>query len=286
MIRDKPFGCALLLALGVLLASSGCAQQPQVSKPAKSPSKAAAPAVELVLEPKAIDLLKTSSRRLAAARSMSFTAAVSYESPSRPGPALVYTMRYDVTLQRPNKLRVITPGDGPSSEFYYNGKTMVSFAPDKNLVAIAEAPPTIDATLKAAHDSAAIYYPFTDLIVADPYKAIADRLEFAFYIGQSRLVGGTTTDMVAYASDGVFVQIWIGAEDKLPRRTRAVYRDDPSQLRHQMDLSNWQLDGAVPANTFASSSVSSAKRIPFARPDPKLAPAAQPPAGGAPSQTQ
>ena len=43
---------------------------------------------------------------------------------------------------------MITSADGPASEFYYNGKTMVAFAPAENLVAIAEAPPTIDAALK------------------------------------------------------------------------------------------------------------------------------------------
>jgi len=48
----------------------------------------------------------------------------------------------------------------------------------------------------------------------------------AFYIGQSKVVGGTTTDMVAYADKDVFVQVWIGTEDKLPRMVRAVYRTD------------------------------------------------------------
>jgi hypothetical protein len=151
---------------------------------------------------------------------------------------------------------------------------------------VAEAPPTIDAALKAAYDSAAIYFPFTDVIVADPYQGLADGLKHAFYIGQSQVVGGITTDMVAYASDHVFVQIWIGAEDKLPRMLRAVYRDDPSRLRHQMELSSWQLDGAVPADAFASSSASSATRIEFARPDPKLPPGAKPPAKGKPPKTK
>jgi hypothetical protein len=127
----------------------------------------------------------------------------------------LYT-KSEVTLQRPDKLRVIMPGDGSASEFYYDGKMMVAFAPAENLVAVAEAPPTIDAALKTAYDSAAIYYPFTDEIVADPYKDIADGLVLAFYIGQSNVVGGTTTDMGAYANNAVFVQIWIGAEDKLP----------------------------------------------------------------------
>ncbi|MGH8567399.1 MAG: DUF2092 domain-containing protein, partial [Gammaproteobacteria bacterium] len=206
----------------------------------------------------------------------------SYESPSRLGPPLSYTTKSDVTLQRPDKLRVITSGDGPPSEFYYDGKTMMAFAPTQDHVAVAEAPSTIDATLKAAYNSAAIYFPFTDVIVADPYQDIADGLKLAFYIGQSHVIGGTTTDMVAYANGDVFVQIWIGAEDKLPRMVRAVYRNDPSQLRHQMELSNWRLDLAVPADAFASASASKATRIQFARPDPKLPPGLKPPTTGKP----
>jgi hypothetical protein len=231
-----------------------------------------------VLEPRAIDLLKAASSRLAAARTMSFTAVASYESPSRLGPPLVYTTRSEVTLQRPDKLRVISPGDGPPSEFYLDGTTMTAFAPAENLVAVAEAPLTIDAALKLAYGSAGIYFPFTDLIVADPYQDIADGLKAAFYIGQSRVVGGTTTDMVAYVSDEVFMQVWIGAEDKLPRMVRAVFRGDSLRLRHQVELSDWRLDPTVPAEAFAPTSAGTAARIPFAHPHPKPPPGAKPPA--------
>jgi len=243
-----------------------------------------APALEPRLEAKAIDILKAASNRLAAARSMRFTAVISYESPSRLGPPLVYTTTSDVVVQRPDKLRVITSGDGPPSEFYYDGTTMMAFAPTENLVAIAPAPPTIDGALEAAYKDTATYFPFSDLIVADPYGDIAGGLKLAYYIGQSNVVGGTTTDMIAYVDDNVFVQAWIGAEDHLPRMLRAVYRDDPSRLRHQMELSNWQLDVAVPADAFASSSASSATRIEFARPDPQLPPGAKRPAKGKPSK--
>jgi hypothetical protein len=287
MIRDKSVGWALLVAMAVLLATAGAQRGAQAAQKKSAPRpKAPVSEVAPMLEPRAIELLKAASNRLAEARSMRFTAVVSYESPSLLGPPLVYTTRSEVTLQRPDKLRVITSGDGPASEFYYDGKTMLAFAPAENLVAVAEAPPTIDAALKAAYDSAAIYFPFTDLIVADPYGDIAPGLTHAFYIGQSHVVGGTTTDMVAYVSDVVFVQIWIGAEDKLPRRVRAVYRDDPSRLRHQLDLSDWQLDVAVPAEAFTSASASSATHIAFARPDPQLPPGVKPPAKGKPSQVR
>lgn len=231
------------------------------------------PRTEEKLEPRAIALLKAMSDRLSAARSMSFTAITTYESPSRIGPPLVYTTLADVTLQRPDKLRVISPGDGQANEFYYNGKTITAYSPPENLVAVADAPPTIDAALKLAYDTAAIYFPFTDVVVADPYRDIAPGLTHAFYIGQSRAIGGTTTDMIAIANNKVFAQIWIGAEDKLPRMIRAVYRDDPARLRHQVAFDNWKLNIPLAPDAFNFSNPSGAKPIPFARPEPMLPPA-------------
>jgi len=96
MIRVRVLGRALLFSVGILMATHANAQQPQqtpASEPAKAPRPVAAPPpAEPALERKAIDILQASSRRLAAARSMSFTAVVSYESPSRLGPALLYVV--------------------------------------------------------------------------------------------------------------------------------------------------------------------------------------------------
>jgi hypothetical protein len=287
MRRDLVVARTLLVALSLLGALSASAQQPPGTPSTPAPAPSTPPAVPPgtpALEPKAIEVLKASSSRLAAARTLSFTAVASYESPSRVGPALVYTMRSLVTLQRPDKLRVIQTGDGPASEFYYNGKTMMAFMPAEKLVAVADAPPTVDAMLEAAYQMHGTYFPFADAIVADPYGDIAKGLELAFYVGQSKVVGGTTTDIVAYAGDGVFVQMWIGAQDKLPRMARAVFQKDPLQLRHQVEFSSWKLDGAVPAGAFASSRAATAKRIPFAHPDPgpPMVGSPPPPAGEAP----
>jgi hypothetical protein len=291
MSQTKFFGRALLLVMAACLAPGGNAQQPQAeAKAAKTAKpaakKPAAPAIQMGLEPRAVEILKAASARLAAAKSMAFTAVVSYESPSRLGPPLIYSTKSEVTLQRPNKLKVITLGDGPPSEFYYDGKIMMAFAPAENLVAVADAPPTIDAALAAAYDSAAIYFPFTDVMVADPYKDIADGLKIAFYIGQSNIVGDTPTDMVAYVTGDVFVQAWIGAQDRLPRRVYAVYLNDRTRLRHVLQLSNWQLDGAVPVDAFVSAKAAGAARIAFARPDAKDAPGMKPPPKAKPAKGQ
>ena len=285
MKRTKSAGRALALVAGVALATSVLAQAPapdgKAAVPAK-PAKAAAPAkkappaakaapvpeFKLVLEPRAMELLKATSARLAAARTMSFTAVASYEYPSRLGPPIVYTVRYDVAMQRPDRLRVVVPGDGPASEFYFDGSTMMAYAPAENLVAVADAPGTIDTALKQAYQTAAIYYPFTDLVVADPYAALTDGARLAFVVGPSGHVGGTKTDMVVWASDDVFLQIWIGADDKLPRRVRAIFREDPMALRHEVEFSNWQLDAPIAADAFASAKAQGAQRMAFANPAP------------------
>jgi hypothetical protein len=240
----------------------------------------APPALEL--EPKAIDILKATGSRLALAHTISFTAVETFESLSRQGAPLVYANRSEVTLQRPNKLRVIQTGDGPASEFYYDGKMMMAFAPAENLVAVADAPTTIDDTLETIYHSAGTYFPFTDLIVADPYGDMAPGLKHAYYVGQSKVVGGTTTDIVAFAGGGIFAQVWVGTEDKLPRVIHVIYLDDPDHLRHNLLLSDWQIDSPVSAEAFASTKAAGAKRMEFAHPHPEAPPGARPPGGRMP----
>ena len=140
-------------ALGLAIGAGAQAQQ----SPAATPG---APRLVLLpekpeIDPKAMAILKAAGDRLAGARTLSFTAVATYESPALTLLPLAYTTLSRVTLQRPNKLQVITEGDGPASEFYYDGKSMIAYAPAENLIAVASAPSTIDAALPATSPSSA-----------------------------------------------------------------------------------------------------------------------------------
>lgn len=146
-MRKEIFGLRATVALGLLLAASAViAQQAQpaakapAAKSVKQKQESAVAPYEPGLQPKAVEILKAACARLAAAKSMAFTAVISYEGPSLLGPPLIYTTKSEVTMRRPDKLKVITLGDGPPSEFYYDGKLMMAFAPTENLVAVADAP--------------------------------------------------------------------------------------------------------------------------------------------------
>jgi hypothetical protein len=269
-----------LALVGALLASQATAQPAQQAQPGQAPKMG--PTIDMGLkfglQPRAIAILKAASAKLAAAKTLSFTAVATYESPARTGQPLAYTTLSEVTLERPNKLRVITPYDGPASEFYYDGKTVMAFEPAADLVAVAKAPPTIDEMLKAAYDVAAIYFPFTDLIVSNPYEDLAPGLKVAFYMGQSKVVGDTTTDIIVIANDTVQAQIWIGAKDHLVRMVRATYFDEPGNYRHQVAFSHWLIDPALPPGTFTSVAAANARRMRFGAPEDKMPQVA--PAGG------
>ena len=238
--------------LGMLGALAFAPAQAQQQMPPPGPQPPSHPAIE----PAALERLKATSERLAKAKSMSFTAVTTYESPARNGQPLYYSLLSSVELQRPNKLRVITPGDGPASDFYYDGKTMMAYAPAANLTAIADAPPTIDEAMKTAYEKAAIYFPFSE-----------EGLTSAFFVGQSHVVGDTVTDIVAIANDNVQAEIWLGVDDGLPRMIRAVYPKDPTQSRYEIQFSNWHLNQPTKDADFTSAQAMKAPRMQFARPD-------------------
>src|SRR5213083_3666958 len=143
----------LLISAALLTSPTAESKPPTAKKKGKAAAAKATPAPEATpsLEPKAIDILKAASSRLAAARTLKFNAVHFYECSSRHGHPLAFTTKSEVTLQRPDKLRVIMSADGPASEFYYDGKKMMAYGPAENLVAVADAPPTIDAALEQAY---------------------------------------------------------------------------------------------------------------------------------------
>ena len=100
---------ALILTSAAVLSTGALAQgsPSTTAKPAKSTAKAPAKArVPLLIEQRAIDLIKSASARLAAAKAMSFTAVVDTEYPSKLGPPLAYPVRCDVAMQRFRKVLI------------------------------------------------------------------------------------------------------------------------------------------------------------------------------------
>src|SRR5436190_4015276 len=162
--------CSLrLAALGVLgvllLGTADASAQPAV--------QAARTQARPPLQPQAVDVLKAVGARLAAAHTVSVVAVETIETVSGAQGPSVSTKRSDVTLQRPDKLRVLVSGGAtPQSASYCNGNTMMTYSPDDKTLVIAKAPPTITECLRLAYRASAIDPSFIDVIVADSYNEL------------------------------------------------------------------------------------------------------------------
>src|SRR5437763_14001329 len=99
MGRSRKLRLALLAISGLAMSTGPHAQQEQQSQVAPQ-APAPAPAAASGIEPKAAELLRAMSSRLAASKAMSFTAISTYESPAINGQPLYYTTISEVTLQR------------------------------------------------------------------------------------------------------------------------------------------------------------------------------------------
>lgn len=61
-------------------------------------------------------------------------------------------------------------------------------------------------------------------------------------------------------------------QDKLPRRLRAVFFNDSTRSRHQVDFSDWKLESAMSADFFKPEHSETTHRIQFAPPPELRAP--------------
>jgi hypothetical protein len=83
-----------------------------------------------------------------------------------------------------------------------------------------------------------------------PYASFTSHALTAFVIGQSEIVGGVTTDVVAITDGRMQWQLWIGTDDKLPRLIWSTPADMPPKPRVMVAFSNWRTGGAVDAGSF------------------------------------
>ncbi len=250
------------LSLGAVCAASLIlplhAETPQALAPAPQASAEA-------VAPAALKVLKEMSDTLAKAKALSFRVRRAFDEPAANGQPLFYIVDSKVSLRRPNQLKVEVLGDGPPSDFYYDGKEFAVYFPQEALLAAETAPPHLEQMLETAFDKAGIYFPFVDFIVDDPYAAITEKLTSAFVVGQSKAIGGTTTDIVAIANPSFQAQLWIGAKDRLPRLVWINPTNGKARSRSMIEFSDWRLDNAK-LNLARAPGAAKAARIKFEKP--------------------
>lgn len=245
----------------LLVGSTAWAIEP---KPMKPPP--VQPAERGVIDARADAALRRMSDYLSSLRSLEVETITIDEKVTKEGQKIQEVQRSTVMLQRPDKLRVDRLSPRGHALFRYDGKQFSIYNRDQSVYAIAPAPARLDAAIDTARARLHIDAPGGDLLVSDPYHALVDGTVTGRYIGLEP-IDGVMAHHLAFTKDNVDWQIWIeDGPEPVPLRYVITSKDIPARPEFTIELRHWQPNAPAPANSFAFTPPSGARRIEFAAP--------------------
>lgn len=227
------------------------------------PTSLRASAKESKIDPAALESLKKVCATLSAASAFTYETKGIVEAPTTSGQTITLFPAMEVSVKKPDKLRVELRGEGPAFDFFYNGKTAIASAPESKNYSISAAPPTLDEMLPALEKETGIHLVTAPLLFKDPYAVIGRPITSAAVIGSS-VVDGMSCQHLAFRSPGVDWELWVDEGGKpLPRRLVVNFTDQRDLARVLVEFSKWNLRPWLRDSSFEFSKPADGHEIPF-----------------------
>jgi hypothetical protein len=213
------------------------------------------------LDPKADAVLRDMGRTLGEAKAFSFEASQAIDQISATGQKIQLAKNAKVSLRRPNAIVAVVAGDMEDLAYYYRGKTLTIVNNLDHVYAQQDVPDNIDAMFDFLAEKFRITTPLSDLLFADPYKAMIEHVRSGEYLGIHQ-VSGTKCHHLAFRQDGIDWQIWIEDGPRaLPRKVVITYKDLPASPQFVAVLDKWDLSPQLPDSAFEAKIPEGAKRV-------------------------
>lgn len=244
-------------------AKAAAADAGQTAAPAVGQAAAGAAEVSTapapVVAPEAAAALKRSSDFLQALKSFNVRVDSSTDEVLDGGQKLQRGSVADISVIRPDRLRVDLVADDRQRQFYYDGRTLSLYAKRENYYASVKVPGTIKEMLAFTEKKYGLEWPLVDLL--NP-ESLAQNVRSGFVVGEGR-VGGVLCDHYAFRQDDVDWQIWIQkGKTPLPRKIVITTKDEEGAPQHATVLS-WNLSAKFPDSAFQFVAPKRAQKIVF-----------------------
>lgn len=207
---------------------------------------AAAPAPAPLIEPEAAAALKRSSEFLQELKTFSLRVDASTDEVLDSGQKVQFGSLADISVIKPNRLRVDVIDDDKQRQFYYDGRTLTVYGKLVNYYASVKAPKTIKEMLAFAESKYGLEWPLADLLAPE---SLAANVKSGFYLGKGR-VRGVLCDHYAFRQDDVDWQIWIQeGKTPLPRKIVITTKNEEAAPQYAAVLS-WNLSPSLADSVF------------------------------------
>lgn len=187
---------------------------------------------------------------LAGKKTFTFSVEINEEQVYPSGQTVQLTRFADVAVKRPDKFYSRVTGDERDREMVYDGKTVTMVDYDRGVYAVVDAPPTIDAAMEMLADKYGIVAPLSDLLYADPCKAILANVRTGDCVGV-HTAGGLACDHLAFTQKNADWQLWV-EKDKapLPRKVVITDKNVMGWPQYAAAFSDWNMTPKLPADLF------------------------------------
>jgi hypothetical protein len=201
---------------------------------------------------------------LGAQARLRFEADVSWDVAQPGGEVLEFGGWREVALVRPDRVFAESQDrNGGTDRVIFDGTTLTVALLDLRLYAQTEQPGDFDAALDHLESKAGVPTPLSDLIQADLYGVVAERIEQARQIGRA-LVGDVACGHYWFRSADTDFELWIAeGADPLPRRMVIRYRGADSRPTFRALFSGWDLAPELGEADFAFIPAEGSKAVGF-----------------------
>lgn len=252
-----------IAALGLTVVACGRGGAPAALPPEPPPppiETELAPGSRLV-EPRAQELVRQMSDRLARATALAIEAEELYDEVPAGTPRQQLTSVRRVAMRRPDRLVGDASGDALNRSFWYDGRTFSALDREQNVWASGEVPPTIDEALDWVFDQTGTVVPLADFLYADVYDRMMAQVQRGVYLGIHE-AAGVPCHHLSFEQATIDWQLWIDAGgDPLPRKLVITYKTEDEVPQYSVTIRKWNLEATLPEALFQFAPPEGAKRV-------------------------
>jgi hypothetical protein len=204
---------------------------------------------------------------LANAKRIGVSIDCAYDVVQDSGEKIEFGERRELTLRRPDRVRVeVTGRDGSHRGIVFDGTQLTAFDLVEKVYATVEKPGTVDAALAHYTQHLRMRLPLRELFATNLPQQLKGVLSAAQLVG-SETVGGMATDHVAFRHADADVQLWIARDgEPLPLRVVITYRRAEGQPQFRGDFHGWTFTSEAPDSVFTFAPPVGTEKIPILAP--------------------
>lgn len=221
---------------------------------------AAAPPARAGIAPEARALAKEVAAKLQAAKTLTLSATHRLD-PSLGVGAKIEKGPIAITFRRPNQFYAVQGSGAEAREIAYDGRTLCVMHPGPGHHALESLRTgSIEAFSDAVDQRFGFRPPLAELLANDLAATLFVHVTSA-EVRDGGWVGFARCELLHLEQDGMQVDLWVGAKDRLPRRMRLTFTDRAGHPTWDIRLKQWRLDAPVDQALFTKRPAADSQKV-------------------------